>query len=333
LAGLSVGGIHLRRLAPDMETRSAVLDGAKDWILKRTTVENSRFLCYNHLSDYGFSEEIEIENPVLLHGEFAGALIDTEYELDLGEGRVKRRSYGLLLTDGRVFGRTCCEYLYSAPDCGSSKDVEYELIRRDSVLVTAFEPFGGDAVNPTAMLLSSLPDEIGGMRVNKLLLPVEFGRAAELAKAGFDRVSPAAVIMFGQAGGRAAVTPEAIGKNLMDARIPDNAGYQPKNEPIIEGGPSELYSTLPNEAIRDALLASGIPSEISRDAGLYVCNSLLYSMLAHVNGRVPAGFVHVPFIREQVEGFPGREGKPFMEFGAVRTSALTVIAEVIRSIR
>lgn len=196
------------------------------------------------------------------------------------------------------------------------------------ILITGFEPFGGDGVNPTEMLLEGLPDEIGGMSINKLLLPVGFGRAAELAKAEFDRLLPAAVIMFGQAGGRDAVTPEALGKNLMDARIPDNAGYEPKNAPVIEGGPSELYSTLPNEAIVGALLSAGIPARISRDAGAYVCNSLLYSMLAHTGGRLPVGFVHVPFIREQVEGVPGREKTPFMEFAALSAAARLIIETV-----
>ena len=198
------------------------------------------------------------------------------------------------------------------------------------MLITAFEPFGEDSVNPTAMLLGDLPDEIGGMKLKKLLLPVEFGSAAGIAKAEYDRVSPAAVIMFGQAGGRAAVTPEAVGRNLMDASMPDNAGYAPKGTPMIEGGSDELFSTLPNDEIVRTLNGLGIPAELSRDAGLYVCNSLLYEMLAHDRGEVPTGFIHVPFIREQVEGFPGREGKPYIEYETLLKAARAVIETTAR---
>lgn len=200
------------------------------------------------------------------------------------------------------------------------------------ILVTAFEPFGGDKINPTERLLRELPDSIGGMRINKLLLPVEFLRAARIAADEYDRLLPAAVIMFGQAGGRSAVTPEAVGANLMDARIPDNAGFEPKGEPIVPGGANELYSTLPIEAIVAAVNALGVPAAISRDAGRYVCNSLLYSMLDHNAGRVPTGFVHVPFIREQVEGVPGREQTPFMEYGAVFKAACAVAEETAKSV-
>lgn len=191
-----------------------------------------------------------------------------------------------------------------------------------SILVTAFEPFGGDKLNPTTLALSELEDEIGGFAIKKLILPVEFSRAALLAASEYDALSPAAVIMLGQAGGRPAVTPEAVGRNIMDARIPDNAGFQPHGEPIKTDGPDELYSTLPIEKIVIAIRSLGLPAEISRDAGAYVCNSLLYGMLAHNGGRVPTGFIHVPFIREQVEGANGRENLPFME-----------LADVIRAVR
>ena len=195
-------------------------------------------------------------------------------------------------------------------------------------------PFGGDEINPTEAVLEALPKDLGGFAVNKLLLPVVFGKAAELACAEFDRLSPAAVIMLGQAGGRGAITPEAVGRNLMNAGIPDNDGNKPVNEPISADGPEELYSTFPVDGIVESIRALGIPAEVSRDAGLYVCNSLLYGILLHNKGAVPTGFIHVPFIREQVEGVAGREKLPFMELETIIkgiTAAIEATAAAIRS--
>ena len=188
-----------------------------------------------------------------------------------------------------------------------------EFGMRNCILVTAFQPFGGDEINPTELVLNALPGDIGGYGIKKLLLPVEFGRAAELACAEFDRVRPKAVVMLGQAGGRSAITPEARAVNLMNAGIPDNAGNKPEGVPVSEGCPDELFSTLPLESIVHAVNMLGIPAEISQDAGAYVCNSLLYGMLAHNGGKVPTGFIHVPFIREQTEGTAGRENTPYLE--------------------
>lgn len=197
-----------------------------------------------------------------------------------------------------------------------------------TILVTAFEPFGADRVNPTQLVLERLAPVIGGALTEKLLLPVEFGRAADIAEAAFDRLSPAAVVLLGQAGGRNAITPEIEAKNLMEARIPDNAGYRPEGVPVVAGGAEKLFSTLPNEAIADAITRLGLPAELSHDAGAYVCNSLLYRMLHHTGGKLPVGFIHVPFIRSQVEGDPSREGKPFMELDDIERAIEAALAAV-----
>ena len=193
-------------------------------------------------------------------------------------------------------------------------------------------PFGGDELNPTEIALGRLPDSIDGYGLSKLLLPVEFGKAAMIACAEYDRLSPAAVIMLGQAGSRRAITPEAVGKNMMDASIPDNAGFMPKEIPIFEDAPYELSSTLPICRIVEALNSVGIPCEISNDAGKYVCNSLTYGMLHHNKGAVPTGFIHVPFIREQVEGVKGREALPFMELDDILKGIEAAVKEVIRTL-
>ena len=113
------------------------------------------------------------------------------------------------------------------------------------ILVTAFEPFGDDALNPTEMLLERLPERLGGCEIRTLLLTVEFVRARERAFAAYDELRPDAVVMLGQAGGRSAITPESTGKNVMNARIPDNAGSMPEHLPIVKNGPETLRATLP----------------------------------------------------------------------------------------
>ncbi len=190
------------------------------------------------------------------------------------------------------------------------------------ILVTGFEPFGGESINSTGMIIERLPEEIDGYKIIRLVLPVEFNRCVELASDAYDRYSPKAVIMLGQARGRSAITPETVGKNIMNARIPDNAGYKPQSVLIEEKGPQLRYSTLPVTKIIEAIKAEGLPVEKSDDAGEYVCNNLLYGMLGHIDGKVPAGFIHVPFIKEQGH-------KPYMEFDDVYKGIFTAVKMVI----
>ena len=200
------------------------------------------------------------------------------------------------------------------------------------ILITAFEPFGGDGINPTQLILERLPEELGGTRLDKLLLPVEFGRAADMAVEEALRLSPAAVICLGQAGGRRAVTPELRAVNLMDARIPDNAGFEPHGVPIAEGGPDAMQTRLPVWDIIAHIRALGLPAQASFSAGEYVCNSLMYGVLYRLGESVKAGFIHVPFIREQVEGFPGRETTPYMELDDIEAAIRAAICAVARAV-
>ena len=192
-----------------------------------------------------------------------------------------------------------------------------------TILVTAFEPFGEDTLNPTEIVLGMLPDVIGGYVIRKLVLPVEYGRSADIATSEYDRLRPAAVIMLGQAGGRSAITPEKTARNLMDCEKPDNAGRIADHLRIAENGPETMSSTLPIGKIVDELTARGISCEVSNDAGAFVCNSLFYSMLRHNRGEVPTGFIHVPYIKEQ-----GHPDMPFMEIGDI-CAAIEVIIKTI----
>ena len=200
-------------------------------------------------------------------------------------------------------------------------------VRARGVLVTAFEPFGGETMNPTVAILGELPETVGSFALRKLLLPVEFVRARETACAEYDRLRPAAVVMLGQAGGRSTVTVETTGKNVMNGRIPDNSGYEPHGEPVDENGPEKLFSSADVDGIVRAVSAVGIPCERSDDAGEYVCNALLYGMLYHNGGKVPTVFIHVPYATEQ-----GHIDKPSMEIRDMTRASLAAIRSVTEQI-
>jgi len=168
------------------------------------------------------------------------------------------------------------------------------------LLITGFEPFGGERINPSWEAVSMLPDRIGEYALTKLRIPVVFGKAADTVLQKAKSLSPDVILCIGQAGGRNAVTPELVGINLRYAAIPDNAGNQPQDEPILAGGPNAYFATLPVRKIAAAIQAAGIPSQVSYSAGGYVCNDLLYSLLAHFDGTdTQVGFIHIPYCAEQ----------------------------------
>ncbi len=164
-----------------------------------------------------------------------------------------------------------------------------------TLLVTGFEPFGTETTNPSWEAVKRLPDRIGAYRVERRLLPVEFGQAAALAIDAADRVHPDAILCVGLAASRTAITPEAIGVNVRDASIPDNAGSKPEGDPIDACGPAAIFSTLPVRKMVEAITAVGIPAQLSYSAGTYVCNDLLYSLLRRFDGtRTRVAFIHIP---------------------------------------
>ena len=168
-----------------------------------------------------------------------------------------------------------------------------------TLLITGFMPFGGDSRNPSWEAVDLLPASVGGWRIEKRLLPVEFGRAAALAIREAEAVHADAILCVGLAAGRTAVTPELVGINLREAPIPDNAGVQPQNEPIEKDGPAAYFSTLPVREMTQAIRNAGIPAVLSYSAGAYVCNDLLYTLLhRYRNSGTRAAFIHVPLENE-----------------------------------
>lgn len=175
------------------------------------------------------------------------------------------------------------------------------------ILVTGFQPFGGESMNPAWEAVRRLPDTIGDATVTKVEVPVVFGRGPEAVERAVEEVEPDLVLCVGQAGGRAKITPEFVGINYADARIPDNDGYQPVAERIVDGGPDAYFATLPVKAMVQAMREAGVPAEVSYTAGTYVCNDVMYSLLHTLATRHPGvrgGFLHVPYATEQATHLP-----------------------------
>ncbi|WP_182252909.1 pyroglutamyl-peptidase I [Microbacterium esteraromaticum] len=165
-----------------------------------------------------------------------------------------------------------------------------------TIIVTGFEPFGGDARNPSADAVAAVSAGYDGPhRLVSATLPVSFAGAARALRALIADHHPDAVIATGLAGGSDSVAIERVGINLMDARIPDNDGAQPIDQPCEPAGPAARFATIPVKRIVAALTGEGIPARVSLTAGTYVCNHVLYTALAAVPVDVPAGFVHLPW--------------------------------------
>ena len=147
------------------------------------------------------------------------------------------------------------------------------------VLVTGFDPFGGEKVNPAYEAVKLLPDTIAGAEIIKIEIPTVFTRSAEVLEEAIQKYRPDVVLDVGQAGGRSCMTVEKVAINLKEARIPDNDGEQPFDEPIREDGETAYFSTLPVKAMVENMRAHGIPAHISYTAGTYVCNCIMYNAL------------------------------------------------------
>ena len=170
------------------------------------------------------------------------------------------------------------------------------------VLITGFEPFGGEAINPSWEAVKALPRELGGAEIIKQCLPVTFRGVREVLPRLITETRPRVILLTGQAGGRPNITVERVAINVMDSKMPDNEGYTPEDEPVFEGAPAAYFSTLPIKNIVQALRGEGIPAAISNTAGTYVCNTAMYTALhtvAVAGMETRAGFVHVPFVHEQ----------------------------------
>ena len=182
-------------------------------------------------------------------------------------------------------------------------------MRRPVVLLTGFEPFGGESVNPSQALLTELGGErVAKHRIEPLCLPVNFQRAGSLLCDAIDALQPSIVLCLGQAGGRSRLSFERVAINLIDARIGDDVGDQPVDVPVIDDAPTAYFSNLPLKRMRSTCEAVGIPAELSLSAGSYVCNAVFFQLMHHLrhpdHHACRGGFVHLPWLPEQALRYP-----------------------------
>lgn len=175
------------------------------------------------------------------------------------------------------------------------------------VLITGFDPFGGEKINPALEAVMALPDTIGDIEVIKLEIPTVFGKSLAVIHEAVVKHQPDIVISVGQAGGRFGITPERVAINIDDARIKDNEGNQPVDVKVVENGAAAYFSNLPIKAMTQAMVNAGLPASVSNSAGTFVCNHVMYGILHMIHTEYPhmrGGFIHVPYIPAQVTNKP-----------------------------
>jgi pyroglutamyl-peptidase len=198
------------------------------------------------------------------------------------------------------------------------------------ILVTGFEPFGGETVNPSWEVVKQLEGmTIDDCRVVTRQLPCVFGESLTVLNSAIDELNPTVVVAVGQAGGRVDITVERVGINVDDARIPDNRGQQPIDVAIVPNGPAAWFSSLPIKAMVAAMREKGIPASVSQTAGTFVCNHVMYGLLHKIRERtnVKGGFIHIPYLPEQAAA---HTGAPSMATQTVKAALEIALAVALR---
>ena len=196
------------------------------------------------------------------------------------------------------------------------------------ILISGFEPFGGSNLNSSQLVVEAISKEnLSGVELFTVILPVEFGKAADVLLSKVKEINPEIIIAFGQAEGRRALTPEKIAINLDSARIPDNAGELRTNKVIIENGADGYFSTLPIEKMVEAVKECGLESEISLSAGAFLCNHIFYHLQHQMlESGVKSGFVHLPLVNEQIAQYPNQASWAFKDLvQGVRATILSTL--------
>ena len=200
------------------------------------------------------------------------------------------------------------------------------------VLITGFNPFGGEKINPAYEAVKLLPDEIKAAKIIKKEIPTVFKKGPEAVKSAIKEYHPDYVLCIGQAGGRSQVTPEWVGINFQNARIADNEGNTPMQEPIVENGPAAYFTMLPVFRMTEKMKENGIPASVSYTAGTYVCNDVMYSVLYYCHTEfkgIKGGFMHVPFATEQTINHPA--GTPGMNLKDIARAIQISIEAILES--
>ncbi len=196
------------------------------------------------------------------------------------------------------------------------------------ILVTGFDPFGGEKVNPAIESVKLLPDTIAGAEIIKLEIPTVVYKSLDRIDAKIAECDPDVIVSVGQAGGRPDITVERVGINVNDCRIPDNEGNQPIDEPVYADGPAAYFSALPIKAMVKHINDAGIPASVSDTAGTFICNHVLYGVRYLCEHKYPgkkSGFIHIPFMTSQAVG---KRGVPSMSLSDI-VKGLTAAIEAI----
>lgn len=187
------------------------------------------------------------------------------------------------------------------------------------ILVTGFDPFGGETINPSIETVKRLPDKIAGAKILKLEIPTVRHKSLKVIEEAILKYDPDVILSVGQAGGRAEISVERIGINVDDFRIPDNEGNQPVDEPICPEGPDAYFVTVPIKAMAEQIRKRKIPASVSNTAGTFVCNHVTYGVCHLLTTKYPgkrSGFLHIPFLPEQVldkNNMPSMSGELLVE--------------------
>ncbi len=208
--------------------------------------------------------------------------------------------------------------------------------RRRTVLLTGFDPFGGETLNPSWEAVAALNGAtIAGRRIVAVQLPTSFARGPRALRVAIRKHAPELVVCVGQAGGRAQMSLERVAINIDDARIADNDGAQPVDKPIVRNGPAAYFSTLPIKAMLVAMREAGVPAEISQTAGTFVCNRVFYALMHALaedgnplHDGIRGGFVHIPYLPEQAAAHPGA---PSLSLEIVITGLKIMVETALRT--
>ncbi|WP_368645587.1 pyroglutamyl-peptidase I [Alkalibacterium putridalgicola] len=198
------------------------------------------------------------------------------------------------------------------------------------ILISGFDPFGGEKINPAYEAVKLLPDSIMGAEIVKMEIPTVFHLAAEVLEEKVREVDPDVILCIGQAGGRYGITPERVAINVDDARIPDNEQKQPIDEKIKEDGSDAYFSSLPIKAMVEKMKEAKIPASISNSAGTFVCNHIMYQILYIIDKNYPdktGGFIHCPFIPEQVVDKPNQPSMNLVDIVSGLEAGIEAIIE------
>ncbi|MCY1597826.1 pyroglutamyl-peptidase I [Staphylococcus pettenkoferi] len=197
-----------------------------------------------------------------------------------------------------------------------------------NILVAAFDPFGGEKINPALEAVKSLDDTVGDHQITKLEIPTVFHKSKQVIEQELEQQNYDAVLVIGQAVGRFELTPERIGINVDDARIPDNEKNQPIDQSIQAEGEAAYFSNMPVKRMVEAIKGAGVPARLSNTAGTFVCNHILYQ-LGYIQAtrfsNIRFGFIHVPYVPEQVTDKPNQPSMSLETMVKGLTAAIRVI--------